>query len=43
MKIKDVMSKDLVVGYLPGTITDALKILAKNKQRKYQNILLWYT
>jgi len=30
MKIKDVMSKDLVVGYLPGTITDALKILAKN-------------
>jgi CBS domain-containing protein len=30
MKIKDVMSKDLVVGYLPGTITDALKILAKH-------------
>jgi CBS domain-containing protein len=30
MKVKDVMSKELVVGYLPGTITDALKILAKN-------------
>jgi CBS-domain-containing membrane protein len=30
MKVKDAMSKDLVVGYLPGTITDALKILAKH-------------
>jgi len=30
MKIKDVMSKDLIVGYLPGTIQDALKTLAKH-------------
>ncbi len=30
MKIKDVMSKDLIVGYLPGTIKDALKTLAKH-------------
>ena len=30
MKVKDVMSKQLVVGYLPGTIKDALKILAKH-------------
>lgn len=28
MKVKDVMSEDLIVGYLPGTITDALKTLA---------------
>ena len=30
MLVKDAMSKDLIVGYLPGTITDALKILAKH-------------
>ncbi|UCD13170.1 MAG: CBS domain-containing protein [Thermoplasmatales archaeon] len=30
MQVKDVMSKQLVVGYLPGTIKDALKILAKH-------------
>ena len=30
MKIKDVMSTDLIVGYLPGTIKDALKILVKH-------------
>lgn len=30
MKVKDAMSKDLIVGYLPGTITDALKTLAKH-------------
>lgn len=30
MKVKDVMSKDLIVGYIPGTIKDALKTLAKH-------------
>lgn len=30
MKIVDVMSDDLIVGYVPGTVKDALKILAKN-------------
>lgn len=30
MKVKDVMSTDLIVGYLPGTIKDALKILVKH-------------
>jgi len=30
MKIEDVMSTDLIVGYVPGTVTDALKILAKH-------------
>ena len=30
MKIEDVMSKDLIVGYVPGTIQDALSILAKH-------------
>jgi CBS domain-containing protein len=30
MKIEDVMSTDLIVGYVPGTIKDALKILAKH-------------
>lgn len=30
MKVEDVMSKDLIVGYVPGTIRDALSILAKN-------------
>jgi CBS domain-containing protein len=30
VKVEDVMSEDLVVGYVPGTVKDALKILAKN-------------
>lgn len=30
MKIEDVMSNDLIVGYVPGTVKDALKILAKH-------------
>ena len=30
MKVEDVMSKDLIVGYVPGTVRDALKILAKH-------------
>jgi CBS domain-containing protein len=30
MKIKEVMSKELIVGYVPGTIRDAMKILAKH-------------
>ena len=30
MKVEDVMSEDLVVGYVPGNVRDALKILAKN-------------
>jgi len=30
MKVKDAMSKELIAGYLPGTIKDALKILAKH-------------
>ncbi|RLI63876.1 MAG: hypothetical protein DRO67_05020 [Candidatus Asgardarchaeum californiense] len=30
MKVEDMMSKDLIVGYVPGTIQDALRILAKN-------------
>ena len=30
MKIENVMSKELVVGYVPGTVKDALKILAKH-------------
>lgn len=30
MKVEDVMSKELIVGYVPGTVKDALKILAKN-------------
>jgi len=30
MKVKDAMSKELIVGYLPGTIKDALKTLAKH-------------
>ena len=30
MKVKDAMSTDLIVGYLPGTIKDALKVLAKH-------------
>jgi len=30
MKVEEVMSKDIVVGYVPGTIKDALRILAKH-------------
>ena len=30
MKVEDVMSKELIVGYVPGTVKDALRILAKN-------------
>ena len=30
MKVKDVMSEDLIVGYVPGTVKDALSILAKH-------------
>ncbi|RLF40587.1 MAG: hypothetical protein DRN12_05085 [Thermoplasmata archaeon] len=30
MLVKDVMSKDLIVGYVPGTVEEALEILAKN-------------
>ncbi len=26
MKVEDVMSKELIVGYVPGTVKDALKI-----------------
>lgn len=30
MKVEDVMSTDLIVGYVPGTIKDALRVLAKH-------------
>ena len=30
MNVEEVMSKELIVGYVPGTIKDALKILAKH-------------
>jgi CBS domain-containing protein len=30
MKVEDVMSKNLIVGYVPGTVKDALRVLAKN-------------
>ena len=30
MKVEDVMSTDLIVGYVPGTVRDALSILAKH-------------
>jgi len=30
MKVEDAMSKDLIVGYVPGTIREALKTLAKH-------------
>jgi len=30
VKVEDVMSEKLIVGYVPGTVKDALKILAKN-------------
>jgi CBS domain-containing protein len=32
MKVEDVMSDDLVVGYVPGTVKDALKTLAKHNK-----------
>ena len=32
MKVEDVMSEDLIVGYVPGTIKNALKILAKHNK-----------
>ena len=30
MKVEDVMSTNLIVGYVPGTVKDALKTLAKH-------------
>ncbi len=30
MKVENAMSKELIVGYVPGTIREALKILAKH-------------
>ena len=30
MKIEEIMSEKLIVGYVPGTVADALKILAEN-------------
>ena len=30
MKVKDVMSKDLIVGYVPGKVEDALNVFAKH-------------
>ena len=30
MKIEDIMSEDLIVGYVPGTVKDALSVLAKH-------------
>ena len=30
MNVEEVMSKELIVGYVPGTIRDALRILAKH-------------
>lgn len=30
MKVKDAMSKDLIVGYVPGNVKDALSVLAKH-------------
>ena len=30
MKVEEIMSKDLIVGYVPGTVKDALRILAKH-------------
>ena len=30
MNVEEVMSKELIVGYVPGTIRDVLKILAKH-------------
>ena len=28
MKVEDIMSQELIVGYVPGTVQDALKTLA---------------
>jgi CBS domain-containing protein len=30
VKVEDIMSQELIVGYVPGTVKDALKILAKH-------------
>ena len=30
MKVEDVMSKDIIVGYVPGTVKDALRVLVKH-------------
>jgi len=30
VKVEDVMSEDLVIGYVPGTVRDALRVLAKH-------------
>ena len=30
MKVEEIMSTDLIVGYVPGTVKDALAILAKH-------------
>ena len=30
MKVEDVMSQELIVGYVPGTVKDALRVLAKH-------------
>ena len=32
MKVEDVMSQDLIVGYVPGTVKDALRVLAKHNR-----------
>jgi CBS domain-containing protein len=32
VKVEDVMSQDLIVGYVPGTVKDALSILAKHNK-----------
>ena len=32
MKVEDIMSTNLIVGYVPGTVRDALSILAKNNK-----------
>jgi CBS domain-containing protein len=32
VKVEDVMSRDLIVGYVPGTVRDALKTLAKHNR-----------
>ena len=32
MKVEEIMSEDLIVGYVPGTVKDALSILAKHNK-----------
>jgi CBS domain-containing protein len=32
VKVEDIMSQDLIVGYVPGTVKDALSILAKHNK-----------